>query len=78
MIKIIEVEYSCSPGGIDEFEVYLNGDYVYEFNGPRTIENLKNFVFNGNYEQAESEPIPIKLEGIALYQKQFIKFLGQY
>ena len=27
MIKIIEVEYSCSPGGKDEFEVYLNGEY---------------------------------------------------
>ena len=37
---------------------YLHGDYFYEFKGPRTAENLKNFVFNGEYEQAESERLP--------------------
>ena len=27
MIKIIEVEYSCSPGGRDMFQVYIDGNY---------------------------------------------------
>jgi hypothetical protein len=57
--------------------LYLNGDYFYEYRGPRTIENFSKFVFEGEYENAESDVLPKKLEGMALYQKQFTKFLGQ-
>lgn len=49
--------------------LYLNGEYFYEFRGPRTIENFEKFIFEGEYEKAESDHLPVKLEGIALYQK---------
>lgn len=57
--------------------VFLNGEYFYEFNKQRTSEQLKKFIFDGEYENAESERIPLKLEGLALYQKQAQKFLSQ-
>jgi hypothetical protein len=31
VIKIIEVEYSCSPGGRDMFEVYMDGAFCDSF-----------------------------------------------
>ena len=57
--------------------LYLNGDYYYEYRGERSSEAFAKFVFEGGYEKAESEVLPKKIEGMELYQKQFLKFLGQ-
>ena len=57
--------------------LYLNKDQFYEFRGDRNVEGLTKFVFEDGYKEAESDSIPQKLQGVALYQKQFTKFLGQ-
>jgi thiol-disulfide isomerase/thioredoxin len=69
----------CTSYDVNGFPtvLFLNGGYVYEFGGKRTLENFEKFVFEGDYQNAESDVLPVKLEGIALYQKQFTKFLGQ-
>lgn len=69
----------CTAYDVNGFPtvLYLSGGYFYEFRGPRTIENFSKFVFEGEYENAESDVLPVKLEGVALYQKQFMKFMGQ-
>ena len=46
--------------------VYINGDYFYEYKGERSSEGFSKFV-HGGYETAESDVIPQKLEGVALY-----------
>ncbi len=56
--------------------LYLNYDKFYEFHDKRTVESLHTFVTSA-YKDADSDVIPQKLEGLALYQKQFTKFLGQ-
>ena len=57
--------------------LYLNKDHFYEFRSDRTVEGLHKFVFEDGYVEAENDVIPQKLQGMALYQKQFMKFLGQ-
>jgi protein disulfide-isomerase-like protein len=57
--------------------LFLNQNQFYEFRSERTIEGLQKFVFEEGFKDAESDAIPQKLQGIALYQKQFLKFLGQ-
>ncbi len=57
--------------------LFLKGDNYYDYNSERTVDGLKKFVFDGGYETADSESIPKKLEGMALYQKQAMKFLNQ-
>ena len=57
--------------------LYLNGDYYYEYRGERSADAFSKFVFENGFENAESDKLPMKLEGMALYQKQFFKFLHQ-
>ena len=59
--------------------LYLVGDHWYEFHGERTIEGFSKFIFDKGYEAegVESDVLPLKLEGMALYQKQVGKFLNQ-
>ncbi len=57
--------------------LFLNQDKFYEFRKERTIEGFHSFVFEEGFKDAESDVIPQKLQGMALYQKQFLKFLGQ-
>lgn len=49
--------------------LYLNGDHFYEYRSARSIEGFKKFIFENEYEKAESDVIPLKLSGVALYQK---------
>ena len=64
MIKIIEVEYSCSPGGIDEFEVYLNGDYI------RGYLHLDQAIARA-YELANEHGLDIVVHTLACYHRIF-------
>ena len=47
--------------------LFIQGDYFYEYRGERSVAGFKKFVFEGGFEQAESDHIPVKLEGMALY-----------
>ena len=40
---------------------YLKGDKYYRFKGERTIEKLTEFVYEGNFQQAEQRDIPFHL-----------------
>ena len=64
MIKIIEVEYSCSPGGIDEFEVYLNGDYI------RGYYHLDQAIARA-YELANEHGLDIHIHTLAHYHATY-------
>ena len=64
MIKIIEVEYSCSPGGIDEFEVYLNGDYI------RGYLHLDQAIARA-YELANEHGLDIHIHTLAHYHATY-------
>lgn len=47
--------------------LFLSGEHFYDYNSERTVEGLKKFVFDGGFEKADSEVLPKKLEGMALY-----------
>ena len=59
--------------------LFLTGDHWYEFHGDRTIEGFSKFVFDKGYEAEgiESDVLPQRLEGWALYSKQIGKFTNQ-
>lgn len=59
--------------------LYLTGGHWYEFHGERSIEGFSKFIFDKGYEAEgiESDVLPLKLEGMALYQKQIGKFTNQ-
>ena len=64
MIKIIEVEYSCSPGGKDEFEIYLNGDYICGVYNPRDAITLA-------YDLAQEHGLDIHFHTLAHYHATY-------
>jgi len=51
--------------------LFLKGRYFYKYRGDRSVDAFGAFALDGQYQDAEKEDLPRKMEGFELYQKQF-------